>query len=136
MLPLQHASLWRRLSVALLIVVLVAAMMPALWFDSKLEALSWFQHTDKWLHGLTFAVLCVWFFGLFKRGSWWLVVVGLMLFGLVIEGCQLLVSYRMADWMDVAANSVGIIVGLVLAVSGLGGWGLRVEAWYAGRERA
>ena len=133
MLPLQHARTWRRFSAALLVLVLVAAMSPAFWFDTRVEALSWFQHTDKWLHGITFAFLSVWFAGLFERSVYWRIAVGLMAFGLLVEGCQLLVSYRIADWIDVAANTAGIIVGLTLAVAGLGGWGLRIEAWYAER---
>ena len=89
---------------------------------------------DKLLHGLTFVVLSVWFTGLFAKQSYGWIAVGLMLFGLFIEACQLLVGYRMADWLDVGANTAGIITGLVLAVVGLGGWGLRVEAWYSGRQ--
>lgn len=134
MLPLEHARLWRRLSVVLLVLVLIAALSPAFWFDTKAEALSWFRSTDKWLHGLTFAVLTVWFAGLFERRGYAWIAVGLTGFGLVIEGCQLIVGYRMAEWLDVGANTAGIIVGLVLAVVGLGGWGLRLEAWYSGRK--
>lgn len=136
MLPLQHVRLWRRLSVILLVIVLIAALSPAFWFDTKIEALSWFQHTDKWLHGLTFATLAVWFAGLFDRTVYWRVAAGLMAFGLGIEACQLLVGYRMADWIDAVANLIGIIAGLTVAVAGLGGWALRIEAWYAGRTRA
>jgi glycopeptide antibiotics resistance protein len=122
------------LSVVLLILVLLAALSPTFWFDSKTDALSWFEHVDKWLHGITFVVLSVWFAGLFARRSYGWIAAGLMLFGLLIEACQLLVGYRMADWLDVGANTAGIIIGLVLAAVGLGGWGLRVEAWYSGRQ--
>ena len=135
MLPLQHVRVWRRLSVILLLLVMVAALSPAFWFDTKVDALTWFQHTDKWLHGLTFAVLATWFAGLFDRAVYWRVAAGLLVFGLLIEGCQLLVGYRMADWIDVVANVAGIIVGLTIAIAGLGGWGLRIEAWYAGRKQ-
>ena len=134
MLPLQHALLWRRLSVMLLILVLIAALSPAFWFDSKVEALSWFQHVDKWLHGLTFVVLSLWFAGLFARRSYIWIAAGLMVFGMVIEACQLTVSHRMGEWLDVGANTLGIITGLLLALAGLGGWGLRVEAWYSRRQ--
>ena len=134
MLPLQYARLWRRLSVILLLFVLIAALAPAFWFDTKIEALSWFQHTDKWLHGLTFATLAVWFAGLFDRAVYWRIAAGLLAFGLLIESCQLVVGYRMADWIDVVANVIGIIAGLTLAFAGLGGWGLRMETWFAGRD--
>jgi VanZ family protein len=133
MLPLQHAALWRTLSIVLLIAVLVAALSPTFWFDSKAKALVWFENADKWFHAMTFAGLTVWFAGMFARRAYWRIALGLTVFGLIIEACQLLVSYRIADWVDVGANTVGIIVGLVAAAAGLGAWGLRVEDWYARR---
>ena len=133
MLPLQHAALWRFLSVVLLLSVLTAALLPAFWFDSKVKALVWFENVDKWMHGLTFVALSVWFSGMFARRAYWLIAVGLTAFGFVIEGSQLLVSYRMADWADIGANTAGIIVGLAVAATGLGGWGLRIEDWYSRR---
>jgi VanZ family protein len=135
MLPLQHAALWRTLSILLLIFVLLAAMSPTLWFDSKVKALIWFEHVDKWLHAMTFAGLAVWFAGMFAVRAYWRIALGLWIFGLTIEGCQLLVSYRMAEWADIGANTAGIIVGLLAAAAGLGTWGLRVENWYSRRIR-
>jgi VanZ family protein len=133
MLPLQHASLWRTLSILLLIVVLLAALTPTFWFDSKAKALVWFEHADKWFHAMTFAGLTMWFSGMFAARVYWRIALGLTLFGFLIEACQLLVSYRIADWIDIGANTVGIIVGLIAAAAGLGSWGLRVEAWYSRR---
>lgn len=132
MLPLRHARLWRLASVALMVLVLAATLMPAVWiFDDKRSALAWFHHADKWLHGITFVVLTVWYAGLYQRRSYWRIAVGLMAFGFLIELCQLMVSYRMADWIDIAANCAGIIAGLLVAIAGAGGWCLRVEAWHA-----
>jgi VanZ family protein len=62
------------------------------------------------------------------------VIVGLTLFGFVVELCQLFISYRTADWIDIAANTIGIIAGIAVALTGLGGWGLRVESWYSRRS--
>ena len=135
MLPLQHAALWRTLSILLLILVLLAALSPTFWFDSKTKALVWFEHTDKWLHAVTFAFLTVWFAGMLEKRAYWLIALGLTVFGFVIEASQLLVSYRIADWVDIGANTAGIIVGLVAAAAGLGAWGLRVEDWYSRRIR-
>ncbi len=135
MLPLRHAALWRTLSILLLIFVLLAALAPTFWFDSKTKALAWFEHTDKWLHAVTFAGLMVWFAGMFETRAYWRIALGLMMFGFLIEACQLLVSYRIADWVDIGANTAGIIVGLVAAAAGLGAWGLRVEDWYSRRKQ-
>ena len=135
MLPLRHAGLWRAFSVTLLILVLVAALSPAFWFfESRASALSWFENVDKWLHAMTFITLSVWFAGLFSRRHYWIIATGLMVFGLLVEFLQLQLSYRMADWADIGANTVGIIIGRAVSVAGLGGWGLRLEDWYLRRR--
>lgn len=135
MLPLRHARHWRIGSVILLVLVLAAMMMPAVWFFSdKTSDLSWFTNIDKWLHGMTFVVLSLWFAGQYRVRSYWRIAIGLMLFGFLIECCQLLVSYRTADWIDIGANTAGIIMGLVIALTGLGGWCLRVEDWHLARN--
>jgi len=134
MLPLQHERLWRVLSVCILVVVLIGTMIPSIWIDSKVQALLWFENTDKWIHGITFLILSVWFTGLTARSAYLKVIVGLTLFGFVVELCQLFISYRTADWIDIAANTIGIIAGIAVALTGLGGWGLRVESWYSRRS--
>ncbi|MEJ2257194.1 MAG: VanZ family protein [Woeseiaceae bacterium] len=131
MLPLQHASLWRVLSIVLLLVVLAGTLTPTFWLDNRAKALSLFAHTDKWLHGLTFAFLALWFGGLVARHRYWVIALGLFAFGLVVEGCQLLVRYRMAEWLDVVANTVGIVGGLLVAAAGVGGWALWLEERYS-----
>lgn len=136
MLPLRHVWLWRVLSAVILIAVLLAALSPPVWlFDSKANAISWIQNSDKWLHACTFITLSLWFTGLFEKRRYWLIAAGLMLFGFFVEFCQLQVGYRTADWMDILANTVGIVVGLTVAVAGLGGWGLRIEDWYTRRSQ-
>ena len=135
MLPLRHAGFWRLASVILLILVLLATLAPAFWFDSRIKVLSWFEHADKWLHALTFAVLSLWFAGLIQRRRYWLIALGLMLFGFFVEGCQLMIGYRTGDWLDIGANTAGIILGLTVAAAGLGGWGLRFEDWYSRRHQ-
>ena len=133
MLPLQHVRLWYVLSSALVTVVLVAALAPGWWFENRVQALDWIQHADKWLHAITFFGLTLWFSGLVAREARWRMALGMLLFGFAIEGCQLLVSYRIADWIDIGANTLGILVGMAIAAAGLGGWGLRLEDWYSRR---
>lgn len=135
MLPLRHARLWRIASLVFLSMVLLATLMPAVWFfPKKIAALSWFAGADKWLHAMTFLVLAVWFAGQYRVSAYWRIAAGLLAFGFLIELCQLMVSYRTADWLDIAANTAGIIIGLAVAMAGLGGWSLRVEDWYSARN--
>jgi VanZ family protein len=131
MLPLQYVSWWRTASAILLILVLVAALMPAVWlWPDRGKIVSWLGEFDKWAHAIMFALLAVWFAGQYRPRSYWRIALGLVMFGLLIELCQRLVAYRSAEWLDVAADGVGIIAGLLVAAAGLGGWSQRFEARY------
>lgn len=135
MLPLRHTRRWQIASLILLAAVLLAAVSPVIWFlDDRASALRWIQNIDKWVHATTFAVLALWFAGLYRRGAYWRIALGLIAFGMLVEFCQLQISYRTADWADVAANTGGILAGLVVALAGLGGWGPRFEAWLVQRS--
>lgn len=134
MLPLRYVRRWQIASAFLLIFILASTLMPAGWFwSSSRDPGGWFIDVDKWLHGITFVILAVWFAGLYRPRSYWKIGVGLILFGLLIEGCQQLVVYRSAEMFDVAADIVGIIIGLVIAGAGFGGWSLRLEDWLVKR---
>lgn len=136
MLPLRHARRWNIASGFLLLFVLVATLMPAVWFWSdRREFATWFFDVDKWLHGVTFTLLAIWFAGQYHRRAYWRIGAGLILFGLLIEGCQRLVTYRSAELYDLAADAAGILLGLSIALAGIGGWSLRFEEWFA-RHRA
>ena len=134
MLPLRYTRRWRIAGFVLLVLVLVATLMPAVWFFSTpTELVTWFMGVDKWLHLATFLFLAVWFSGQYKRDSYWHIGVGLVLFGALIELLQRTVTHRSAEWLDLAANVGGIVVGLLLAAAGIGGWSLRAEQWWANR---
>ena len=133
MLPLRHARRWQLAGVFVLLVVLAAALMPAVWFLQEMRDPR-FLHSDKWFHGTTFTLLTVWFSGQYSRRSYWRLAAGLLAFGALIEVCQRMLSYRSADTMDLAADAMGILAGLSIAWAGAGGWSLRVEQWIAARE--
>ncbi|MGI9234332.1 MAG: VanZ family protein [Woeseiaceae bacterium] len=135
MLPLRHLRFWRIAGVVLLCLVLASALMPVVWFwDNRASGLALFRNIDKLLHATTFLLLAVWFSGQYRRPSYLRVAVGLMMFGLFIEGCQYLVGYRQADLLDMAANTAGIVAGFGIAIAGLGGWSQRLEDWYRARN--
>jgi VanZ family protein len=135
MLALRYAQRWRAASLFLLLTVLIAALMPAVWFGADTrELVTWFMGVDKWLHAITFGFLAAWFSGQYERRYYWRIALGLVLFGVLIEICQRMVSYRSAEWHDLAADVLGVIVGLAVAWLGLGGWSLRAEQWLVRRE--
>ena len=132
MLPLRYARSWRVAGVALLFFVLAATLLPVGWLFKGAGSIDWLKHVDKLAHALTFLVLALWFAGQYR--SFWGIAIGLLAFGAVIELCQMTVGYRSADWLDVAANAAGIMVGLGIAATGLVGWCQRAEAWYIARN--
>lgn len=129
MLPLSYPGRWRVAGLLLLIGVLGVAMMPALFPWSGDSGSQWLQLSDKWLHGITFAFLAVWYSGQFARRSYGWLAVALVAFGGLIEFCQSLVSYRTAETGDLVADILGVGSGLILALIGAGGWSLRAEDW-------
>jgi len=135
MLPLRYAGRWRAASLVLLLLVLAATMMPLVWlWPDRREFATWFFGVDKWLHGTTFVFLALWFAGQYRRGSYWRICIGLIFFGGLIEACQRLVTYRSSDWFDLVADIIGIVIGLIIALTGPGGWSLRMEQWLLQRE--
>jgi len=129
MLPLRYAPWWRTASCLLLVLVLAAAVMPAVWlWPDRGRILSWFGEIDKWAHAIMFAVLTIWFAGQYRPASYWRIALGLLTYGVLIELCQRMVSYRSAEWLDVAADVAGILAGLLIAAAGFGGWSHRFEA--------
>jgi hypothetical protein len=134
MLPLRHARRWQFAGVAVLILVLAATLMPAMWFMQEMRDPR-FAHSDKWFHAITFMLLTVWFAGQYSRRSYWRIAAGMLAFGAFIEICQrVLTTYRSAETLDFAADAIGITAGLLIAWAGAGGWSLRVEQWIAARE--
>jgi VanZ family protein len=128
MLPLRYAGRWRAASAVLLLLVLVLTMMPAVWlWPDRRQFVAWFVDVDKWLHGITFVFLAIWFAGQYRRRVYWRIAIGLIFFGVFIEACQRLVTYRSSDVFDIVADIAGITVGLAVAMAGLGGWSLWVE---------
>ena len=123
MLPLIYPRRWRLASIFLLVSVLTLAMIPAL---SPHDPTVW-TLSDKLLHGLTFAVLVLWLSGQYAREAYWKLALGLLAFGALIEVCQRMTSYRTAEWSDLLADLIGIVVGVLIALRGAGGWSMRVE---------
>jgi len=134
MLSLRYALRWQAASAVLLLFVLASALMPAIWFwPDRVRMENWLAHLDKWAHLLTFAFLAVWFAGQYRRGAYWRIALGLVGFGILIEICQRAVGYRSAEWLDLGADVIGIVIGLMIGLAGAGGWSQRLEQRYVTR---
>lgn len=135
MLPLRYALQWRIAGIVLLLAVLFSTLAPAVWFwPHKDELMSWLANFDKWAHAVSFLILTVWFTGQYRPRSYWRIAVGLIVFGMLIEISQRLVGYRSAEWADLVADVAGILLGLLIGLSGVGGWSLRIESWLHKRQ--
>ena len=134
MLPLRYTRRWLLAGVFVLLAVFGAAIMPAFWSWPSISANTLLDF-DKWLHAGTFLVLSLWFSGQYSRRWYWRIGAGLLVFGIIIELCQRMLTYRTGDLQDLAANVVGIVLGLAIALAGIGGWSLRVEGWLMRRSQ-
>ena len=101
---LKLIRLWYGLGFLLLLAVMVASLLPAPDIGVG----------DKSSHLLVYFVLSGWF-SLIAANRTILVysLVGLVLFGILIEGLQGLTGYRYAEWGDVLANSLGCLLGSI-----------------------
>lgn len=135
MLPLRYAFRWRVAGALLLVAVLISTLLPAFLLLPDLS-ISTFIKLDKWLHGLAFAFLAIWFCGQYPAHAWWAIAASLFVFGVVIEVCQYFTVHRSAEWQDLFADVVGIGVGLGVSAAGTGGWSLRFEQRLAARRQA
>ena len=123
LLALRHPRLWLVFGWILIVGAIIANLVPAHDLP-KLGGIS-----DKAEHIAGYAVLSLWFAGIYPRTRYPMIGVALLVMGIVIEGLQGAMHLgRQADLTDVYANTIGIVVGLLLALVWLGGWAQRVEA--------
>ena len=128
MLPLRYPRRWRLAGGLILLVILGAAVAPAI-FPCLAGGGASLPNADKWMHGLAFAMLAIWFTGQYARSSYVRIAIMLLTYGLLIEVVQSFVPYRSAEFADLAADAAGIGIGLLIAALATGGWSARAEAW-------
>ena len=128
MLQLRFARSWIVAGGLILSVVLFMALTP--WFTASVPSVT---QIDKWMHGLVFAFLAIWFTGQYARTAYAGIATGLAAYGALIEIGQALLPYRTAEWADLAADCLGILAGILIALALTGGWSQRAEAWLGNR---
>lgn len=85
---------------------------------------------DKLQHALSYVAMGLWFGALYERRHLPRVALALFCFGLAIEGLQALMPFgRAAEWLDVAANTSGIMIAMVLTRWLEPSWMQRLERW-------
>jgi VanZ family protein len=125
LLALRHPRLWLVSGWILVVLAVIASIVPLTELPKVVGGIS-----DKLEHVVGYAVLALWFAGIYPKSRYPLIGVGLLVMGIVIEGLQGAMNVgRQADLNDVYANTVGIVSGLLLALIWLGGWAQRVETW-------
>lgn len=120
MLPLRYPWLWLILGWALVLSVVIGSLVPA----SMLRAIT---VSDKILHAGSYFLLMIWFAGLYRRDKHPWVALALLLLGIALDVLQLDTSTRHFEVADIAADAIGILVGLALSMWVLEGWCRRLE---------
>lgn len=120
MLPLRFPLLWLLLGWALVVGVAGGSLLPG-------AVILGLPISDKLAHAGSYALLMVWFAGLYARKRYVMLALTLIALGIVLELAQARLHYRSFDPMDLVANVIGILLGLGLSLSLLAGWCQWVE---------
>lgn len=122
LLPLRYPRLWLVAGWAFIALAVIGSLLP----PSNLPTI---QTSDKVQHMAAYALLSLWFTGIYPRSRYAVIGAGLFLLGVAIEWAQGAMHYgRQTDPYDVLANVTGVAIGLTAALLGLGGWAQRVES--------
>lgn len=78
-----------------------------------------FQYTDKVEHLVAYLLQSICLLVLFPKARW-KIVIALLIQAALIEGLQSLTVYRSAEWADMLANTIGVLLGLSLSLTALG----------------
>jgi glycopeptide antibiotics resistance protein len=122
---LQLPKLWFTLAYSITLVVGVLSLIPGPDIGGS----------DKLVHFLTYAILSAGFSLIVEQQrSLWLILFGLIAYGLLLEFLQGLTGYRFEDMADALANSLGVITGLGFYFSPLRDILRRFERWLLSRR--
>ena len=108
-----------------------------IWLSLRAPTSFMLNVSDKWQHGVGYAMLTLWFCGLVRRDRQWRVVIICAAYGVFMEILQgTLTPDRVADPYDALANASGALIALTLAKLGLDRWAEGIEAlgrrWWGG----
>jgi VanZ family protein len=119
---LRFRRLWLAVGIGMLLVIAVVCLLPMKELPST-------GMSDKAEHFLAFGALAFWFGSIVVRRDLPWVALAVVAFGGLIEIAQSSMDLgRQGDWLDLAADSGGMIIGLLLVLTPLGHWARWFEA--------
>jgi VanZ family protein len=122
MRELRWRGSWLSGVAALVLVVAYLCLRPSAGGEQ------WFPNADKLHHAAAFFALAGLLLALVERRHYAAVCAGLLAFGGAIEIAQYLMPYgRSAEWMDLAADGVGIVAGWLVSAPFRESWLQRTE---------
>jgi VanZ family protein len=120
-LPLRYPRLWLVGGWMLIGLALLASLSPV-------QDLPHVSGSDKMHHLIAYFSMTLWFAGIYPRSRYAWIGIAMFALGGVIEAAQSAMGLgRQADLYDLIANTSGIVVALILAHMGLGGWAQWLE---------
>jgi VanZ family protein len=127
---LRYGPAWFALGLLLVAGIVVGSLLPT----SNLPDL---DVSDKFEHALAYTLLAFWYGSIVGRRALAATFVALLAFGGAMELLQGWMGLgRTADLMDLVANAIGILVGLLLSQTPLGSWAQQFESLFASRPSA
>lgn len=126
---LRHARIWSGIGWAGVIAATTLSLMP----HTVLQANSL---NDKFEHAVGYALLTIWFCGIYPWSRYRVIAPGFLLLGITIEALQGAMRWgRQGDIHDIYANAAGIALGVLLArFTPVGDWARWVETLLARRQ--
>jgi VanZ family protein len=120
LLRLRYPLLWAALGWLLVAGVVMGSLLPgrivaAVTFNDKIE------------HAGAYALLMLWFGGLYPRARHPWIAVALLALGIALDLLQGLTETRSLEALDILADAVGLAIGLSLSMTVLEGWCQRLE---------
>ncbi len=111
--PLKYQKFWLILSGILVGGIVFGSLYP-------LALRSEFLAMDKIHHAIAYGTLTGWLLLIFHgRKAWLKIVVFALLLGGSLEIAQSFTDFRISEWLDIAANTLGVMLGSIVALTPL-----------------
>jgi VanZ family protein len=101
---------WRITGWGLVVAIIVLSLIPA-------PLLVPGEQGDKIEHLIAYSGLMLWFVQDHARTQWYKLALGFCVMGITLEFLQKLTGYRTFDYLDMAANTTGVLLAWFLAIN-------------------